>query len=208
MEKAKIHIPKPCHENWDKMSTLDKGKHCNVCQKSVIDFTSMSGKEIIEYLNSKKNERVCGRFLRSQVIVKRPKSHEILIDLYQKMENHSNIRFFNQFSLFMIIACMLLVGCDVPKHNKKHKNGEIENSIEINLNREIDTNQHVTMGLPFELEEIKPQKDSTISNHNLTKDSIIEIKSEFLIEEIIVGDIEMIVDSTEEEMEIINLKTD
>lgn len=208
MEKAKIHIPKPCHENWDKMSTIDKGKHCNTCQKSVVDFTSMSGNEIIEYLNSKKNERVCGRFLTSQVMVKRPKSHEVLIDLYQKTKNNSNIRFFNQLYLYMIIACMLVVGCDVPKHNKKHKSREIENSIEINLNREIDTIQHVTMGLPFELEEIKPQKNSTIGNHDLTKDSLIELKSELLIEEIIVGDIEMIVDSTEEEKDIINFKID
>ena len=86
------------------MSTLDKGKHCNVCQKSVIDFTSMSGNEIMEYLNSKKTERVCGRFLTSQVMVKRTKSHEVLIELYERTENNSNIRFFNQFSLFIIIV--------------------------------------------------------------------------------------------------------
>jgi hypothetical protein len=35
-----ISIPTPCHENWDGMTANKTGKHCGVCKKDVIDFTS------------------------------------------------------------------------------------------------------------------------------------------------------------------------
>jgi len=57
---GKIYIPKPCHENWNKMSPEEKGRHCAVCSKVVKDFTSMQKKEIIDVLKDTDGE-VCGR---------------------------------------------------------------------------------------------------------------------------------------------------
>lgn len=59
-QNLKLSIPKPCHENWDKMSGADKGRFCDVCSKTVIDFTQMKTDEIITYI-SKSSETVCGR---------------------------------------------------------------------------------------------------------------------------------------------------
>ncbi|HEY1045505.1 MAG TPA: hypothetical protein VGF79_03640 [Bacteroidia bacterium] len=59
-QKLKLSIPKPCHENWDKMSAAEKGRFCDVCSKTVMDFTQMKTNEIITYI-SKSNETVCGR---------------------------------------------------------------------------------------------------------------------------------------------------
>jgi hypothetical protein len=181
------------------MSTLDKGKHCNVCQKSVIDFTSMSGNEIMEYLNSKKTERVCGRFLTSQVMVKRTKSHEVLIELYERTENNSNIRFFNQFSLFIIIACMLVVGCDIPKNVEKQTIVEIEKPIKKEVVKDsIVKENYFTMGAPsFPTEEIKCTTDKSESkNTNKNKE---QQKQHPPIEEMIMGDIEFNIDNLKEE---------
>ncbi|WP_374172427.1 carboxypeptidase-like regulatory domain-containing protein [Flavobacterium tructae] len=63
--KITISIPKPCHENWYEMSPTEKGKFCSNCQKNVIDFTKSSDREILLAYN--KNEKLCGRFIVSQL---------------------------------------------------------------------------------------------------------------------------------------------
>lgn len=60
-----ISIPEPCHENWDGMTPVGKGRFCASCQKNVIDFTRSSDREILTYL--KENDNVCGQFDNSQL---------------------------------------------------------------------------------------------------------------------------------------------
>jgi hypothetical protein len=56
-----ITIPKPCHENWDKMTPDEKGKFCSVCNKTVTDFSSHTKEQVIASLE-KTGYDVCGRF--------------------------------------------------------------------------------------------------------------------------------------------------
>ena len=56
-----ISIPTPCHESWDEMTSIDKGRFCQSCQKTVTDFSGMSDQQIISYLKNRQGE-VCGRF--------------------------------------------------------------------------------------------------------------------------------------------------
>ena len=65
MNKIKISIPEPCHENWHEMSPTEKGKFCSSCQKNVVDFTKSSDREIILAYN--KEDKLCGRFRISQL---------------------------------------------------------------------------------------------------------------------------------------------
>lgn len=60
INKINITIPEPCRENWNAMTVSEKGKFCDLCQKNIIDFTSFSDKEILNYYN--KNSKICGRF--------------------------------------------------------------------------------------------------------------------------------------------------
>lgn len=62
MAKTTLHItiPKPCHEDWSKMSPTQCGAFCKACQKEVIDFSLMSEAEIVDKL-SKASGKVCGR---------------------------------------------------------------------------------------------------------------------------------------------------
>ncbi|OUR95058.1 hypothetical protein A9Q87_00515 [Flavobacteriales bacterium 34_180_T64] len=60
-----INIPKPCHEDWNKMTLEDKGRHCQVCEKTVIDFTKTTDEQIIKTLGAQGS--LCGRFKKNQL---------------------------------------------------------------------------------------------------------------------------------------------
>jgi len=65
--KHKISIPEPCHEDWNKMTPNDNGRFCMSCAKTVVDFTSMLPEEIQHFFIQNKNEKICGRFKKSQL---------------------------------------------------------------------------------------------------------------------------------------------
>ncbi|MBS1627186.1 MAG: hypothetical protein JSR09_11155 [Bacteroidetes bacterium] len=56
-----IRIAEPCHENWNNMNEVEKGRFCLSCQKKVIDFSNMTDAEVLNFLNYNKG-RICGRF--------------------------------------------------------------------------------------------------------------------------------------------------
>ncbi len=60
MKSTKLHIPIPCHENWDSMSAAEQGKHCDKCVKTVFDVSTWSDEEILENYQ-KKNGEMCMR---------------------------------------------------------------------------------------------------------------------------------------------------
>lgn len=60
-----ISVPKPCHENWNQMTPVEQGRHCDQCCKTVIDFTLLTDAEVINYLTLENN--VCGRFSENQL---------------------------------------------------------------------------------------------------------------------------------------------
>ena len=61
-----ISIPTPCFEDWDNMTPQEKGRHCMKCNKVVLDFTSMSDDELLNYIKNSK-EGVCGRVKDTQI---------------------------------------------------------------------------------------------------------------------------------------------
>ena len=56
----KVTIPKPCHENWAAMTPEEKGRFCQVCSKSVRDFTTATDLEIMAELSE--NPNICASF--------------------------------------------------------------------------------------------------------------------------------------------------
>ena len=63
----KIQIPKPCSEDIQKMTPVERGVFCGACQKTVIDFSSMSDTEIIEYFKKAAKQKTCGIFSETQL---------------------------------------------------------------------------------------------------------------------------------------------
>lgn len=66
MKKFELSIPKPCHENWDKMTPEAKGRFCGACNKTVMDFTNMSDRQLAEFFKQPSGS-VCGRFENGQL---------------------------------------------------------------------------------------------------------------------------------------------
>jgi hypothetical protein len=64
--KIKLSIPKPCVEDWDKMTLGEKGRHCSLCNNTIIDFSTFTDKELVAYLSKAKGE-ICGRVDNSQL---------------------------------------------------------------------------------------------------------------------------------------------
>lgn len=93
-QRYKLSIPEPCHEDWQKMHPVDKGRFCDSCCKVVTDFSKMSELEILTFFK-KKPENVCGRFTKTQLDQKYVASTTISIPAHKRL-----IRY--MMSLFLI----------------------------------------------------------------------------------------------------------
>lgn len=56
-----LTIPEPCSKNFDKMTPVKGGKFCDSCEKTIVDFRTMSDGQIINHYK-KNNGKVCGVF--------------------------------------------------------------------------------------------------------------------------------------------------
>lgn len=95
MKKINLSIPDPCHENWNKMTQADKGRFCASCQKTVIDFTNMSDRQIAEFFK-KPSGSLCGRF----------QSDQLNRDIVIPRKRIPWIKYFFQFSLPAFLVSM------------------------------------------------------------------------------------------------------
>ena len=108
----KLSVPKPCHENWDAMTSIEKGKFCDRCATTVIDFTAMSAQEIKAYLGANMGKKICGRF-----------NTETLDSVHLSISSHiiKNTRTFRKAFLLALLITMgtTLVNCTDSNGNQK-----------------------------------------------------------------------------------------
>jgi type IX secretion system substrate protein len=67
MQNLSISIPKPCHEDWGKMTPEERGRFCSKCSKTVLDFSNKTTNEIHQYVLAHQDEKMCGRFRNDQL---------------------------------------------------------------------------------------------------------------------------------------------
>lgn len=66
MKQMIVTLPDPCHENWEAMHEVEKGRFCMSCQKQVVDFSLMSDSEILHVISQSQGNG-CGRFSLEQL---------------------------------------------------------------------------------------------------------------------------------------------
>ena len=130
----KITIPKPCHENWNEMTTQKKGKFCAICAKTVRDFTHSSDQEIFdEMIDSQQN--ICGRFNENQI--NRPLEFSLLNSLLAKFS----------LGLVMTTAGITKINAQVCKpENPTSKQQKIVGEVAIAQTKKDTINQHLILG--------------------------------------------------------------
>lgn len=165
----KLEIKEPCNEDWNNMKIGMISRHCDVCEKGVMDFTKMNRAEIITYLLSNPNDQVCGRMNKDQFDFR----HE---DIPVLVETLKRQRTPNPF-LILALVCLSLSSCaqeqpastthiKTPPPIEKHVLGKMAMPIE-------DTNH------------VQVVKDSI-------PDEVLQLQGEIVCEpEVMVGDIEV-----------------
>lgn len=56
-----------CNENWDKMHPVEGGRHCDVCNKKVVDFTNKTQNDFTKAWEEA-DGKLCGRFKAKQTV--------------------------------------------------------------------------------------------------------------------------------------------
>ncbi|MFD0989405.1 hypothetical protein ACFQ1R_04820 [Mariniflexile jejuense] len=171
-----IAIPKPCHENWNTMMPTEKGKFCNSCSKTVVDFTKMDTHEIQDFIIANKNNRICGHFKQSQL-----DSINIYIPSQVLVSPKS-------FHKTFLLALLIAMGTSLFNCTNKSGNKQKIDSIEVIDT--IKTSEEITFGEPLfnENDSILSKKYKT--NQKKISNSELMVEGELAIET--VGDIVII----------------
>lgn len=128
-----IQIPKPCSENWEMMSSQEKGRFCSVCNKCVIDFTQKQPNEILQIIDEKQDEEICGRFYNHQLDTGN-QSEKVRAQFFK----HIPVHFQNSRVVLTLLSVILfLTGCSKQKEESYATTGLLrteEDSIPENKN--------------------------------------------------------------------------
>ena len=121
-----LKITNPCKENWNSMAPNELGRFCQLCDKTVIDFTKMSPDEIKVYLQKNERKRICGRIPREPIKTVPSKKEQWFNNLRLKINHRIAFRPIRISILFILGPMMALVGCNHNSTKNKSKD-EAEN---------------------------------------------------------------------------------
>lgn len=182
MSTYKISVPKPCHEDWNKMTPNDKGRFCDNCSKTVIDFSKMTDTEIKDYLIAQKGKSVCGHFHATQL-------QRITITIpSQVLFSQTQFRKIFLLALLFTMGTTLLSCSDQAGNKQKIENVVIEED-EVITSEDIDTLEHIFPLSPpsqkgeFLDGEIKYEHDSVPKCKTKKEVTPIEMTGDVMIEE-------------------------
>lgn len=127
-------IKQSCPADWEKMKIGFRSRHCEQCDKAVIDFTEMSREEMVRYLIENSDQRTCGRMRESQFDFHLDDMPVIIDSLSRK---GGNIAF-----LMMALLCASLLSCSTPINVKpENGNNHVHGDMEMVMGKiAIDTN--------------------------------------------------------------------
>ena len=198
-----LKIETPCHEDWTKMSPNKEGRHCGVCDKTVVDFTVMSQGEITNYLSNNYKAQICGR-----ILVPREKEAAIQIKLkrlYKNIEDKIRFKPLRISLLGSLSLIMLISGCtenhksDDPNKQQvrriKHTDTLIEEPIAHRIQKETSPIKETTLG---NIAQPDFHKSSNETIHHTTPPEAVPIVGKVIYQQELMGEVKPL-DSNKEE---------
>ncbi|WP_412561814.1 energy transducer TonB [Winogradskyella sp. MIT101101] len=164
-----ISIPQPCHQDWYKMTPNEKGRFCQSCSKTVVDFTKMNTDEIQDYIHNNRNQRICGHIKQSQLDTINLKIPETIFN--QKLSFH------RVFILALLFSMGLtLFNCEDEKGKaKKIESIEIVETHQKTIDTIINNNDTKTIQLDNNLrEKVKSSKSIVKEQEHIEGMMIVE----------------------------------
>lgn len=191
----RLKIETPCHEDWTKMSPNKEGRHCGVCDKTVVDFTVMSQGEITNYLTHNSKAQICGR-----ILVPRKKETAIQIklnQLYKNIEHQIRFKPLRISLLGSLSLIMLISGCtenhksDDPNKQQvrriKHTDTLIEEPIAHRIQKETSPIKETTLG---NIAQPDFHKSSNETIQNTTPPEAVPIVGKVIYQQELMGEVE------------------
>lgn len=62
MRRTHLPISSPCHEDWDAMDRVARGRFCGQCDKQVFDLSSMTERDAKDVLREHAGSNICVRY--------------------------------------------------------------------------------------------------------------------------------------------------
>ena len=66
MKSLQLVLTNPCTQQWSDIERADGNHNCSRCEKNIVDLTTKSDKELIQFFKNK-SDNICGRLLDSQL---------------------------------------------------------------------------------------------------------------------------------------------
>lgn len=112
MNKHKIRIPEPCHMTWSEMDKIENStsRHCKECSVDLVDFTTMTDDEMIAYLSTRKEEKVCVRMYAADALSDASRIQKTLLNWHKKIKS-SHINRHLKAVMLVIFGSVLLTAC-------------------------------------------------------------------------------------------------
>lgn len=180
--QIKISIPEPCHEDWNKMIPNEKGRFCESCSKTVVDFTTMLPDDIKYYFLENRGKSICGRMKQSQL-------DSIVIQIPSRvLYSQTNYQHYFLLALFVVMGTTLFSCAD--KNGNKQKINKIEivedtNNVETSDVKSIDSNKipKIKFSKPISIlcGEITKNKESKVDIEVAGNNSNVVSKEEDII---------------------------
>ncbi|ANQ49678.1 hypothetical protein MY04_2306 [Flammeovirga sp. MY04] len=117
----KLTIETPCHEDPTNFKPTKKGGFCSHCQKEVVNFTGMTDKQIIQYLEQSKG-KVCGRFKEDQL-----KSYSLLQPIPPKKKWFPGVAVISLLSLLPMYDTKAQTDVPIEKTEQKEEEASQDN---------------------------------------------------------------------------------
>jgi len=150
-----FRIESPCSENWNEMTSTQKGAFCQKCTTEVHDFTGKSNSEIRAVLLENSGKQVCGRYTIDQ-----PQSLSADFDAWKFSSQRTMQR-------AMIFSLVVVFGLTLFSCNNKQDAQALSN-IQTSLN---------------EIEMVQPQKQIKPTNLNDIKSLEADLVIDQIIQE-------------------------